>query len=111
MFTTLLTRLWNDETGSIVATEYLMLGTIVSLGGAAGLATVRDSMNDEYKEFGASVREVRQSYSYPSRKGSSGSSGGVTVNDPSGASAAPAGQTQAAPTLNGQQIQFSVPAP
>jgi hypothetical protein len=55
----LLTRLWSDDTGSVIATEYLMLGSIVSLGGIGGLVAMRDSMNDGYREFGESVREIR----------------------------------------------------
>ena len=109
MLYALLTRLWNDETGSIVATEYLMLGTIVSLGSAAGMVSVRDSMNDEYKEFGTSVREVRQSYTVPAKKGASGTAGGTTVTDTNNPLAAP--HAQVPPTVNGQQIQFSVPTP
>ena len=102
----LLTQLWNDETGSIVATEYLMLGTIVGVGSVTGLASVRDSINEEYQEFGNSVREVRQSYSVPAKKSGNAATGGTHVVDASGgALAAPA-----AP-LSGQQVQFSMPTP
>jgi len=60
MIRQLMARLWNDEAGSVIATEYLMLGTVVALGSAGGMVTVRDSINDEYAEFGNSVRDVRQ---------------------------------------------------
>lgn len=107
MLYALLTRLWNDEAGSILATEYLMLGTIVGVGSAAGLATVRDSINEEYKEFGNTVRDVRQSYSVPMKKGGSGSANGTTVVDPSNPLATPYAQ----PGVPGQQVQFSYPTP
>ena len=108
MLYALLTRLWNDEAGSIVATEYLLLGTIVGLGSVTGLATVRDSINDEYQEFGTSVREVRQSYSVPAKKGGGGSAGGTTVTD---GARHPLATPNVPPTLTGQQVQFSMPTP
>ena len=107
MLYALLTQLWNDDAGSIVATEYLLLGSIVGLGSAAGLATVRDSVNDEYKEFGNSVREVRQSYAVPAKKSGNASAGGAAVTDANSPLATPT----VPPTLNGQQIHFSAPTP
>jgi Flp pilus assembly pilin Flp len=82
MFRDLLVRFWSDESGAIVATEYLLLGSVVVVGGVSGMTAVRDSVNDEYKEFGNSVREVRQTYSKPAMKGGSGSVGGTTVINP-----------------------------
>lgn len=60
MFGTLLAKFWADEFGGVIATEYLMLGTIVAAGGSTGLVAMRDSMVNEYKEFGQSVRDIRQ---------------------------------------------------
>jgi len=68
MFKNLIVNLWNDESGAVIATEYLMLGSIVAAGGASGMVALRDSVTDEYKEFGTSVREVRQAYT-PQVKG------------------------------------------
>jgi hypothetical protein len=78
----LLTRLWADDCGAIISTEYLMLGTVVSLGGAAGLAEMRDSMNAEYKEFGNTIRDVRTHYSVPGASGCAGTRGGTIATDP-----------------------------
>jgi Flp pilus assembly pilin Flp len=60
MFANLLKKLWADECGAVIATEYLMLGSIVAVGGTTGLVAMRDAMTSEYQEFGTSVREVRQ---------------------------------------------------
>lgn len=60
MTVNLLKKFWADEEGGVLATEYLMLGTIVAVGGTSGLVAMRDSMNSEFKEFGESVHEVRQ---------------------------------------------------
>src|SRR5262245_55813003 len=76
MLRNLFVRLWNDGSGAVIATEYLMLGSIVALGGAAGMAEMRDSMIDQYRELGQSIRETRQSYSVPAHRGGSARTGG-----------------------------------
>lgn len=87
MLFNLIRRFWSDEAGAVIATEYLMLGSIVAVGSAAGMAEMRDAMTDEYKEFGNSIREVRQQYSVPAMQGGSGSRGGTTVTNPRAAAA------------------------
>lgn len=62
MIAQLMKKFWADECGAVVAMEYLMLGSIVAVGGVTGLVSMRDSMNNEMVEFGNSVREVRQAY-------------------------------------------------
>lgn len=57
-----LRKLWNDDAGAIIASEYLMLGSIVVVGGAAGMNSMRDSVAEEMKEYGTSLRQVRQAY-------------------------------------------------
>jgi Flp pilus assembly pilin Flp len=64
-FRNLLAKLWKDEDGAVIATEYLMLGSIVAAGSATGLASMRDAMVNEYQEFGQSVRDVRRAYTPP----------------------------------------------
>lgn len=82
--TALLSQLWNDDGGAVLASEYLTLGSIVVLGGAAGLATLRDSVNDEMKEFGGALRTMRQSYSVSgARSGVASVPGSGAVNNPS----------------------------
>jgi hypothetical protein len=102
MFLDLIAKFWNDEAGSVIATEYLMLGSIVVMGSASGLASMRDTMNDEYKEYGNSVREVRQAYSVPVRKSGGGSTGGTTAID----------RNTAVPAVpNSRTVQFIAPTP
>jgi hypothetical protein len=62
-------RLWADDAGSVIAAEYLLLGSIVSLGGVGGLVAMRDSMNDGYREFGESMRELRPATSMQAPRG------------------------------------------
>ena len=73
MFVNLAARLWADECGAVIATEYLMLGTIVAAGSVTGLTAMRDAMVNEYEEFGQSVRDIRKAHTPASlaRKGNS----------------------------------------
>lgn len=68
MFRKLFTELWLDESGSVIATEYLMLGSIVALGSAGGMTAMRDSINEEYAELGRGVREIRQANAVPTAR-------------------------------------------
>lgn len=61
-------RLWNDDSGAVLASEYLTLGSVVVLGGVAGLTSLRDSVNGEMKEFGGAIRSMRQTYAVPGVK-------------------------------------------
>jgi|SRR5215471_20468441 len=101
MLRSLFVRLWKDESGAVIATEYLMLGSIVALGSAGGMAAMRDSVVDEYKEFGQGVREARQSYAVPTHRGSAAKTGGSAVTDTATTGGAP-GQ---------QHITFGCPTP
>jgi hypothetical protein len=55
--------LWQDDCGAVLTAEYLTLGSVVVLGGVSGLAAMSDSVNGEMREFGNSVRQMRQTYS------------------------------------------------
>ena len=68
MFSTLLRALWSDESGAVLSTEYIMLGSIVAAGGSTGMVALRDSMTDECKDFGASIGELRRSHMPPVKK-------------------------------------------
>lgn len=91
-------RLWRDEVGAVIATEYLMLGTVVAVGGASGLAALRDGVSDEVREFGRDVGETRQAYmpplpqaSQPPRAGGAGGANGFDVRTAGTAHAAAPG--------------------
>lgn len=62
MFANLLKQLWSDDSGAVLSTEYIMLGSIVAAGGSTGMVALRDTMVEECKDYGANIRELRQSY-------------------------------------------------
>lgn len=105
MLRNLFVQLWEDESGAIVATEYLMLGSIVAMGAASGMAAMRDSMVEEYKEFGQSTRELRQSYSIPAQQSGNGAKvgGSNAIDAPS--------RNNASGNSNGQGAGFGCPIP
>jgi Flp pilus assembly pilin Flp len=107
MLRTLFIQLWKDESGAVIATEYLMLGSIVAAGSASGMVAMRDSIIDEYKEFGQSTREIRQSYSIPAKKGGAGAvAGSRAVNNPNQSLA-----SGMQPALTAQELQSVSPVP
>ena len=109
--TSLLKKLWKDEDGALIATEYLLLGSVVTVGSVTGLASVRDSVNAEYQDYGNQIHEVRQAYAVPAKKGAAGSAGGATVANPHVPQSMGAGSQQIPPTINGQYVHFSAPTP
>ncbi len=93
MMKRLLAKLWYDESGAVVSTEYLMLGSVVAVGGASGMAAMRDAVTDEFHDLGQNIREVRQEYSTPSARGARGTAPKAQMTDPSNL-----GQLQFVPT-------------
>lgn len=106
MLRQLFVRLWKDESGAVIATEYLMLGSIVALGSASGLVAMRDSVADEFGEFGNAVRDTRQAYSIPKMRGGNARAGGSVATD---APAAVATTVGAAPMTQNPQVVFTCP--
>lgn len=87
---TLASKLWRDDAGAVLTAEYLTLGTVVVLGGVSGLASMSDSVNNEMREFGHSVRQMRQTYSVPGVSAGGASKAGSAAMD-RGAAACPNG--------------------
>jgi len=74
-------KLWADDAGSVIATEYLALGSIVGLGTIAGLQAMRDATNDEMREYGNSVRSFHQHYQVPSNQVGNNVKAGSAASD------------------------------
>jgi Flp pilus assembly pilin Flp len=51
-------RLWADDAGSVIATEYVLLASVVTFGAAAGLVEIRDAVNTNLADVGRSIRVV-----------------------------------------------------
>jgi hypothetical protein len=80
----LASKLWRDDCGAVLTAEYLTLGTVVVLGGVSGLAAMSDSVNGEMREFGNSVRHMRQTYSTRGMQAGTASRSGSAAVDNGG---------------------------
>jgi len=58
----LLNELWNDEAGSVVSAELVLLGTLGVVGVGVGAAAVGDSAESEMEELAYSIRSLDQSF-------------------------------------------------
>jgi hypothetical protein len=60
----LLVRLWQDDGGAILASEWLLVATLLVLGSLTCLVTVRQAVLAELEETGNALLSLDQSYSY-----------------------------------------------
>jgi Flp pilus assembly pilin Flp len=51
----LLLRLWRDEAGSLLSTEYILLGTLLTLGLIVGIHAARNSILTELEDYAAAI--------------------------------------------------------
>src|SRR5438034_814445 len=47
----LMRKLWNDDGGALIASEWLFVATILVIGTSVGLVNVRNAVNSEMGEF------------------------------------------------------------
>jgi hypothetical protein len=60
----LMLRLWNDDCGALIATEWVFLATILVLGSITGLVAVRQNVIAQFAELANAVMALNQSYSF-----------------------------------------------
>jgi len=53
----LLKRIWRDRRGSVFV-EYILLLTIVGIGGIVGLATLKDALISELNDLAAAIKAI-----------------------------------------------------
>jgi hypothetical protein len=75
-----------DEFGSIDTMGYLVMVTLIAIGGITGLATLRDGIVQEYGDIGLALEHLDQSFTY-TRTDCDG--GTITVTFDDGTSSVP----------------------
>ena len=60
----LLSKLWEDDGGALIATEWVFVATILILGIITGLIAVRQAVISELTEFAQAIMALDQSYSF-----------------------------------------------
>lgn len=80
----LMSRLWQDDGGALISTEFLFVATILILGIITGLVIVRDAVVKELYELAGAIGALNQSYSFSGLSGchvSVAGSGATDVNN------------------------------
>lgn len=80
----LLTRLWKDDNGALIAMEYLFVATILVIGIVVGLTSLREAVNNELAELGNALLALSQGYTIYGSTGAGGSVDGSAVIDTPG---------------------------
>src|SRR5690242_4287504 len=57
-------KLWKDDGGALIATEWVFVATILVLGAIVGLAAVRNAITSELLEFANAITGLSQNYSF-----------------------------------------------
>ncbi len=60
----LLKRLWRDRRGFVATTDLILIITILVLGTIVGLATIRDSVVQEFGDLATALGRLDQTYQY-----------------------------------------------
>jgi hypothetical protein len=72
----LFARLWKDDCGALIATEWVFVATILVLGIITGLVSVRQAVIDELGDFANAVLSLNQSYSFSGQRNCQSSTAG-----------------------------------
>jgi Flp pilus assembly pilin Flp len=79
---TLFQRLWKDDCGALIATEWVFVATILVLGIITGLIAVRQAVISELTEFANAVMALDQSFSFAGQSNCLSSTAGSAATDP-----------------------------
>ena len=77
----LMQKLWSDDHGALIATEWVFVATILILGIITGLVAVRQAVISELTEFANAVMALSQSYSFAGQSNCLSSTAGSQATD------------------------------
>lgn len=82
--TKLMSMLWKDDAGALIAAEYIFVATILVIGIIVGLASVRDAVNTELAELANAILALSQGYVISGQSGCcSATDGSQAIDTPS----------------------------
>jgi hypothetical protein len=76
-----ISRLLEDESGFVVSSELVVVGTILVIGMTVGVTTIRDQVSQELADVAGSASDVTQSYYYGGISGHHGGTAGSDFRD------------------------------
>jgi hypothetical protein len=77
----LMLRLWKDDCGALIATEWVFVATILVLGSITGLVAVRQAVIFELDDFANAVLSLNQSFSFSGQSNCESSTAGSAFAD------------------------------
>jgi hypothetical protein len=77
----MLSKLWNDDCGAIIATEWVFVVTILVLGIITGLVALRQAVISETTELAQAIMALNQSFSFSGQTNCESSTAGSAAAD------------------------------
>jgi len=77
----LLMKVWKDDSGALIATEWVFVATILVLGSITGLVMVRQAVLAELQDMAQAIMSLDQSYSFSSQSNCESSTAGSQFID------------------------------
>ena len=77
----LMLKLWSDDRGALIATEWVFVTTILVIGLVAGLKSVQQAVVTELEDVANAVGALSQSYSFAGTSGCAASTNGSRYSD------------------------------
>jgi Flp pilus assembly pilin Flp len=76
-----MSKLWNDDRGALIATEWVFVSTIMVIGVVAGLKSVQQAVVTELEDMANAVGSLSQSYTFAGTSGCAASTTGSRYQD------------------------------
>jgi Flp pilus assembly pilin Flp len=74
-------KLWNDERGALIATEWVFVSTIMVIGVVAGLKAVQQAVVTELEDMANAIGSLSQSYTFSGTSGCAATTNGSRYQD------------------------------
>ena len=77
----LMLRMWQDDSGALIATEWVFVATILVLSLVVGLKAVESAVEGELIDFANALVALNQSYSFSGQSNCESSTAGSAFSD------------------------------
>ena len=77
----LMVKLWSDDAGALIASEWVFVATILVLGAITGLVAVRQAVIAELHDYANALVALNQSYSFSGQSNCESSTAGSQFID------------------------------
>lgn len=74
-------KLWNEERGALIATEWVFVSTILVIGVVAGLKSVQSAIVNELEDVANAIGSLSQGYQFAGTSGCRASTQGTRYTD------------------------------